>query len=819
MNKKGVLSERLFMAKPSELGKPGKLNSHGRFLRPSYALTLAALLPLPASQVFAADDSAMILEEIIVTARKRAESLQDVPVAITAFSAGELQRFNMDSFEQISTMTPQLLIGPQATQTGGTITLRGIGAGSSNPATDQAVSINLDNIQVSQANVLRLGQYDLRQVEILKGPQALFFGKNSPGGIISAISQDPGDEFEGQLRLAYNFEREKRVLAGIISGPLSDSVGARLAVYGSAEDGWIKNIAEPINLPGLVVLGASSENAQEQDEIFARLTLTYSNDDKVNVKWKTAYDKLERDNGGPASGDQISECSLGFAQISANTATGGLVGVVDNCQLGDTVIIPRAEPGVAALHPSFGDGTPYLESTQLLSVVEFQYRLNDALSLTSVTGYYNIEEDSFDNFSQTDLNLVHATSLLENEQITQEFRIQSDYSGPFNFVAGAFYQDAELTNLIPLGLGTQATGAPLLAALPDWKVETESLSLFGQLVYQILPELELSVGARWTDEEKQLSGTSFGMPMTIDPRFDEVSNSNTSPEVTLKYDFSDDHMLYVAYKEGFVSGGFNITTTQPVGIGIDSSFEPSTVTGFEVGVKGTALSGNFRYDSVVYNYDYEDMQLSTFDASTLALSTLNAGEATVRGLELSGTYLFESVDGLLVNASLAYNDAEYDRFIAACYAGQSIAEGCNLNLGPTGAFASQDLAGQELARAPEFSGTLGASYDTNISSGLGLTVSAQANYTGEYNAHDDNDPRAIQDSYWIYNANITLYSVDKSWQLALIGKNLGDELVAISTRGKAFGGVGTGTNNAILSDLASVINTPREVVVEFSYNF
>ena len=788
--------------------------------------TLTVLLPcIFTPQVFSEEGQRYVIEEVIVTARKRSESIQDVPVAITAFSADKLKRYGIDSIEQIAAMTPQLAIGSQSTQTGGSITLRGVGAGTDNPATDQAVSINIDGVQISQANVLRLGQFDLRQVEILKGPQALFFGKNSPGGVIAFKSNSPGEEFESQIRVAYNFDRDKTILSGFVSGPLTDSFAARLAVQGSEEDGWKENIAEAINIPGLSVPAAASKDAEAQDEIFARLTLMFTPNDTFDAEFKISYGNVERDKGSVSAAAQISVCSSGSAQLGAFPATGGLVGIEDDCELDDTVIIPRAEPALAALNPEFGDGTPYWESTQLLSSFKFNYKLTEELTLTSVTGYYNLEEDSFANFGQTDLSLVHAASLLENTQITQEVRIQSDFSGDLNFMAGVFYQDAELTNLIPVAIGTQGAEGiglsdPFMLSLPDWIVETESLSVFGQVTYNILPEWELSVGARWTDEDKELGGTDFGAPLDIDPNYDSISNSDTSVEITTKYDFAEDHMLYAGYKEGFISGGFNITAQQATGPGIDSSFDPSTVTGFELGVKGTSSSGRFQYNAALYSYDYEDMQLSSFDPDTLSLTTLNAGEATVEGVEFSGTYLFESIEGLTANASITYNDAQYDEFIASCYSGQSIAAGCSLNPNPdTGEFQSQDLSGETMVRAPEWAGAIGATYDIQVTAGLGLSVSALANYTSEYNGHGDLDPRAVQDSYWIYNANITLYDDGGRWEVALIGKNLTDELVAISTRSRSFGGSGTGTNNAMLADLSGIVGAPREVVLDFTYNF
>lgn len=784
----------------------------------AFALTLS--LPCFAQAQENGDNSDVVegndltLDTVTVQARKRAESAQDVPVAITVFSEEQLEIYSSDSLQQISSMTPGLIIGDGSTQVGGAILLRGVGSGTSNPGTDQSVSINVDGIQVSQANIIRLGQFDLQQVEILKGPQALFFGKNSPAGVISLISKNPTEVWETEVTAGYEVYAEEYAIGGSISGPVSDDLGMRLAVNYTSGDGWFRNQAEAV--PGLVT-EPSNRTAPNQEQILGRLTLAYeAPEGGLSVNWKTSYSNVDRENG-VGFARQISECSLGFAQVTANTATMGAFGVADDCELDRNYLLGNSEPALAALHPTFGDGSPYFESTQILSSLNVDYDITDSLTLTSVTGYYNIEENAFDNFSTSDLNIVSATTELENTQFTQEFRLASDFDGQVNFLAGAFFQSAEFQNLIPVALGSAATrGAPALIALPDWSIDTESSSVFAQIAYNPVPELELSIGARYTDEEKELGGTSFGAP--ISTAVDKISNDNTSIEATAKYDIGPNHIIYAAYKEGFVSGSFNVTGTGPTGPTVDQSFQPSTVQGFEAGIKGTAL-GRLVYDVTAYSYDYEDMQLSTFDPDTLSLTTVNAGEATVQGIEASALYNFASIEGLSSNVAIAYNDATYDRFLAGCYGGQSIAAGCSLNPNGTGAFQSQDLAGERLAKTPEFALTLGGLYETNVSPNWLFTIAASGNYNSEYNAHLDNDPRAEVDEHWIANASLVLSSTDDFWRVELIGRNLTNELVAVDTISQPGSGFGTGQAVSLLSDLASITNAPREVILQVTKKF
>ncbi|MET1754969.1 TonB-dependent receptor [Novosphingobium sp. RD2P27] len=758
------------------------------------------------------------IPEIVVTARKRNERAIDVPVAIAALSGEDLGRYATSSLTAISERVPQLVIGESTNQTGGSISLRGIGAGIANPSTEQAVTLNLDNIPISYGNAVRLGQFDLQRVEVLKGPQALFYGKNSPGGIISLVSADPGDQFEARLRTGYEFAADQRFVEGIVSGPLTDRVGARVVAFYSKEDGWFRNLAVPVSgrTPGAA---ASSNNSED---LFLRGTLTFrSPDDSFRVKAKVNYGQRDRDGIGPAAAGQPVYCPNGVPQIG--------LGVTTDCKLDRYFIDAALPPSVAALHPSFQDGTPFTKSRQFLASVSSDLDVSDTLALSMVTGYYRLQEESLDSFTSVNNPATGASNDLVASAFSQELRLASNFDGPINFLAGAFYQDASFTV-------DQAfyvfTTAPALIAATAYDQDTQAVSVFGQVRVDLSEQLELAAGARQSWERKALTGTVNLTPFTIlNPRrsFDDFS-----PEVTLSYKPLRDLTVYAAYREGFTSGGFNTLPTQlrspafPTLAARNLSFDQMTARGGEVGVKGYIADRQISFDLIGYQFKYRGLQLSRWDERAFTQTVQNAGAARVRGVELSATARPDVAPGLELRGSVNYNDARYTRFIGGCYAGQSVSEGCNLNprnpLADPSTFGTaatpyngQDQSGQRLARAPEWALSGGFTYDREFSDNLGGVLSFDALYSSAYPYQTEANPRAVQSAYWLLNGSIGIYGgLNRSWELSLIGRNLTNRLYTATGGTLAFTGTGTGTTSTTSADLLGVPGSPRSVLLQLT---
>lgn len=765
----------------------------------------------------AAKQDAVTLGEVVVTARRRDERLLDVPVPISAISGEELSRYDVDSLTAIGRMVPQLVIGQTTNQTGGAINLRGVGAGLGNPSTEQAVSLNFDGVPISYGNAIRLGLIDLERVEVLRGPQSLFYGKNSPGGIVSLISGNPKDSFEAQLRTGYEFEAKQRYLEGILSGPISESVGGRLAAYYSKEDGYFRNLAVPV---AGVTPGAAAKSNNAED-LIVRGTLTYeSADEDLRVSFKINHGQRDRDGIGPAGVGQPVYCPLGYAQLSPITT---------DCTLDRYFTDAALSPQTTALDPSFGDGTPYVKSRQFLTSLTADYDITSELTLTSVSGYYKLGEESVDSFTQVNNPASNASTDLEAKAFSQEIRLASYFDSPLNFQVGAFYQDADFT----VGQAfVVATGVPFLAGLSYYDQRTKAYSVFAQGRYAFTDKLELAAGGRMSWEEKSLSGTAMKTPFEILNPTNKYKDF--SPEVTLSYKPNKDMTTFLSYREGFTSGGFNTvpaplrSPAYPSLAARDLSYGQMTTKGWDVGMKGYLGGRQLLFDVVAYNYDYEGLQLSKWDDVAAAQTTQNAGGARLRGIELGLTARLDALPDFQFRGALAYNDARYTDFIGGCYNGQSIAAGCNVTprnaaLDPStygtaaNPYVTQNQTGQRLTRAPEWVFNGGLTYDYQLNEKLGGAISIDASYSSAYNFQTEAHPHAWQGSYWLLNAAATLFQAsDRKWEVALIGQNLTNEFVSVTGSTMAFTGAGAGTAVTREADVLGVPNPPRSIVLQLT---
>lgn len=754
------------------------------------------------------------LQEVVVTARKREERLLEAPLVITLWSGETLDRYGITSMNDIAEMTPGLIVGNTSNNVGATIAMRGVGAATDSSAIDQAVSVNVDGVQVSQASFLRLGQFDLERVEVLKGPQSLFFGKNSTAGIISLTSRSPGTQFEGHVKAGHELSNKRSYVEGAVSGPIADRFAARLFLYGAEQDGWFRNTAaNVVGVPG-IGLRSRVNSANDESEWAGRLTLTYASaGGTIDSTLKIAYNHVSSDNG-PGSMAQKFLCPLGYSQMSAEALMGGIAGDDDACKIDRYWVSTDPFPELVALDSNHRS-TPQSDYKASLASLEINWALSDVLALTLVSGASKMEQFQFDMHTYSNASLLGSSSVYENRQFTQEVRLASDFEGRFNFMAGAFYQDADLEDDITVAAGL---GNPVLASDVFYRQAMESRSVFGEVTVKLLDAVDWSIGARYTDETKDLDGLNYGMPFTI--KKNSVDYSNTSLQSTLRYRPSDNAMLYLSYREGFVAGGYDFNPVPPaLNENVDISYRESTVEGVEAGYKAMWLDGRLQFESAVFRYEYNKLQLAAHDAVTLSLSTLNAGKATVQGVEAALQFRPDIATDLVISAQATYTDATYDEFLASCWTGQSIIQGCNLQPDSSGAFASQDLKGREMVRAPKVTANFGVLYDMSLGERFALSIGANAMYSSKFETTVEDDPRARHDHYWLLNANISLRPYDGRWEATIIGRNLTEELIRPYSGAAPLTGAGTGTNDAVPSDLYGVVGSPREIAVQVRYNF
>ena len=790
-------------------------------------IATSALLPVQAVGA----QSAQAIEEVVVTARKRQESLQEVPVVVNVLTEDAISSQRIESIRDIGTIVPGMVASKTISGTSGMIYLRGIGTGSGNPAFDQAVAINVDGMGINSAQMMNAGMFDLRQIEVLKGPQALFYGKNSPGGVIAIHTNDPGDEFEFELTGMYESVAEETTVQGVISGPLSDTLGARLAFGRSEADGsWRKAINEDRFEPGpegSVQTGFHTGNS-ELETTYVLGTLLWEPTDNFSAKLKYAH--LQDDQSGPIM-DVIQKiwCPSGEPQGVAYPVPGV------PCKADDVAISPGISPLLSGWLKDgkfAGETDGRFDNENDFAVLEMNYHLDNDLTFTSVTGYFTNEETRLAESSFQIAVGLPATFLTELDQWSQELRLTSNFGGNVNFTLGAYYEEKEIGRDSDVAAGVLplvpvAGWFPVFVGRQISEQEGAAWSAFGQINWDINEQWTLAVGGRYSYEEKEnttqieiKAPTAYGIPAIpptavplVDPKKDW---NNFSPEVTLSYQYNDDVMFFASYRKGFKSGGYDmsygifpriVALTTPGGA-LDNTYNEENVDGFEVGMKSTLLDGTLRFNVTAYSFGYEDLQLSKFDGQTLSFSLFNAGKASVDGLEVE-TLWVTPVEGLTLTASLAWGKSEFDEFIAPCWAGQTIAMGCSSEPSPiTGNFLGSDRAGYNLPFASDLSATLGVNYDAQVSDNWNLAFNFTASFKDDYNPIPGWPPEdGLQDSYWWVNAGVSLHSSDDKWEVFVRGVNLTDEVYNVS------GGPAPSQGNAAFSGTNDPSGLPDWIAV------
>lgn len=723
------------------------------------------------------------MEEIVVTARKRDETAISVPVTLTAVTSADLQRRGIVSLDALNSIVPQLQFGDQAISIqGGSISIRGISSGDSNTTADQAVSFNIDGAQVARSTVRRMAEMDLAQIEVLKGPQALFFGKNSPGGIVSIHTADPTPDFASSVSLGYEFVGNEATEQGYISGPLTDTLGIRIAAYASHLDGWVTN-----TLPPGDPQAPTQVNAPHDHEEAARLTLKFEPSDRFNARFKFNYADLHTDGIGENS--QYVYCPLGTPQL----------GDIDNCQADNRTSHAVSGPNFRVLDP-YLDGGEYLTQSQILSSLEMNYKLTDDLLLTSVTSAYKVEINESTNGNQSEYLIYLDHSRPTIYERSEELRLGSSFAGPLNFTAGGL---VGLSDFDDHAADALFANDPFLLDDLFMHMKGTSYSFFGQGRWNILDSVELSGGGRYSHETKKfdISGLAEGSPP-----FQKESFDNFSPEVTVMWRPTSKYTLYGSYKEGFLSGGYNV-------YGVPYGQE--TTKGFEGGLKTLLFDDTLRANVAAYTYNTTGLQVSLVNGTIV--TTVNAGETQVRGVE--GDLSWKTpVTGLSVTSAAGYNRGRYLQFNIGCYTGQTIAGGCNL--APSGgAYTLQNLTGHQLIHAPAWTYNIGPLYEIAVGSGLNLSLSGDAAYTSSYYTVAQESPGSRIDGYWLLNSTVSLSNDARDWEVSLISKNLTNKYYYVSGSEVYGSGSGTGTNAGVPADILAAVSRGREFMLRLTHNF
>jgi len=790
-------------------------------IRKSFLAATACASALVAAMPAAAQEAQ--LSEIIVTARKRQESILNVPVIETAIPQAQLERFQTQDLSDLSTRVPGLSLGEAVLSIGTQVSLRGVGTNTLDAGVDQSVSLNLDGLQLSNGLAYSAGMFDVGQVEVLKGPQALFYGKNSPGGVIAIRTADPTDRVEVIGRAGYEFEARERRGELILSGPVSDWAKLRLASMYSQQDGFFKNKA--IAAPGTGALPPRNKRSAELTSYIIRGTALLQPNDRFDARIKL---NIVHDDSPEGGAEQYVSCPDGAVAVLPVPGIPFLGGGED-CKKDRTLRVVNLDPN--AFIGVKNGGRPFITTDQHFGTAELNFQLRDGLTLTSTTGYYWLKSSSLINGTQTTFAAtpLAAENDFRRRDFTQEVRVNSDWDSPLNFTAGAYYQDAEFTNVITLR-GNTALGLPTLLANGSHDVQIESSSVFGQLRWRVIPELEVAAGARWTDERRSDDARNFLLGRRVQLAEPKISSQNLSPELTLTYRPKDTLTLFGSFKRGYKSGSFTVTT--PAMDGIDNAFGDEKVTGGEVGLKSRLFDRTLALNLAGYYYKYTGLQVGANEIAQDGLPqihTINAGGAKVYGIDFDAVYRVPQVPGLNLHGAVNWNHARFTTLDnVPCWGGQMISEGCNQLLNPaTGAFTSQrNLKGIPLVRAPDWQANFGFDYEIPVGSDMRLILASDNQYSGKYTTILGNRPDFYQKSFVKADLSLTLQSKDDRWEVALIGKNLNNALSSgncvnlNAQNGQVLGGQNTGTNTrgpAGIDEVACFVDRGRELWVRLTY--
>jgi iron complex outermembrane receptor protein len=756
-----------------------------------------------AQQNAAAAESSSTSAEIIVTARKRQESVINVPVIMTVIPEKVLERLQTSDVKDISRLVPGITLGHSLLSVGTLVSIRGVGTSAQDPGIDQSVSLNIDGLSLGQGLALSSAFFDMGQVEVLKGPQALFYGKSSPAGVISIRTADPTSEVELIARAGYEFEADEKRAELVVSGPLSDTLKGRVGGVYSTQIGYFTNAANPAANTG----GATPLRRETHARNYiVRGTLLWNPSGVFRARLKA---NLVHDRAINAEAFQLAACPDGLNRVLPPFNIPFIVG--DDCKLNRTVGVsymdPLAFPGIT------NNGVPYLQNDQRFGTLEFNYNPRSSITFTSVTGYYSLRSSSLVNPGKgagagPPLSVGNR---FRRHDFTEELRLNTDFSGPVNASLGAFYQRGHVFDRVDL-IGNHTLPAPFNSIHSDrsTQIDIKTYSAFGQLRLKLTPQLELAGGARWTDETRRESPFDYLTNSPISVVRPKISAKNIAPEATLTYRPTDDLTLFAAYKRGFKSGSFSIAT--PPSPGADNAFGDERVKGGEVGLKSRLLDRQLRLDVAAYDYRYSGLQIGIAQPSVNGVPivrTVNAGAARTYGIDFDASYQPSAVPGLSVRLAVNWNHGRYTTLNnLPCYTGQTVALGCTQALNPlTNRYTAQDLSGSPLARAPKWQSTFGFDYEVPVAHHLKLTITNSNEYSSNYVytlAKGDPIQDKFQHAFLKADLSIALGSRDERWEVAVIGKNITDKLTSGNCSFNAYS-LGTSLPGAITGGTTSGI--------------
>lgn len=737
-----------------------------------------------------AQETASGLDEIIVTAQARSQPLQNVPLSIISVDGAKLQNLGIDRIEDFQNSVPSL----NYTETGisTNIFLRGLGSGV-NQGFEQSVATFVDGVFFGRAQSSREPFLDLAQVDVLRGAQTLFFGKNAIGGAINIQTAKPTDTFEAYVRASYEIIDSEASLDGAVSGPLSEKVRARIAGRFWDGDGYSKNTT------------LNRDEAQREGHSFrAQVEADISDTITALVKVENArFDVLGRDGeitgeaaalAGPFSGQTFSQLLVGGFGADAS--------VLNN--FADDI---RSSNG----DNSFNDTETY--------VLSLDWDI-DGYQLISTTALTRLDYTEVCDCDFTGASIISIGIQEEFEQFSQELRLISPISKRFDYLLGGYFQTTDQdyadqirigadSLLVPIGNNQSPGAGSLIANTQAARLATvndDSYSAFAQLNWHLKDNLTLQLGGRLSYETQEgnrdltieaLGGGDLPLaqtaaPLIIAQTFGITSNglaalgpqgtavqstlgvlpvtgsrseTDFSPDIKLQYQATPDHLFYVGYTIGRKSGGFDFRANnkgQFTTLTDSFTFDPERAETVEIGSKARFLDDRAELNIAGYYTQVNDLQVSVSDG-LLGFNVQNVAAAKVKGLELDGRFIMN--DNLQINGALAATDFDFTDFEnGQCFFGA---------IPDASGFCS--YTGESQQMLSDFTGSIGADWSMLIKDEYALDIHGDVYFASEYNASATYDPALVQEAFAKVNLRAAISSLSDKWEIALLAKNLTDK--------------------------------------------
>ncbi|WP_119678808.1 TonB-dependent receptor [Indioceanicola profundi] len=697
--------------------------------------TMPAALPALAQQ---APGLGGPLEEIVVTARRREETLQDVPVAVTAFTAEALENQGAIDITNLQQSTPNLTLQVARGSNSTLISfIRGVGQQDPLWGFEPGVGLYFDDVYVARPQGAVLDIFDIERIEVLRGPQGTLYGRNTIGGAVKYVTRKIGDE--ASLRVKGNLgsygQRDLIVSGGL---PINSkvSIGAAGAVL--KRDGYGENVST----------GAEHYN---KDVRTGRLTLEATPTDALFFRLSA---DATRDTSAPRHGYRLTPTPTGEAPL-------------------DDIYDTRS-----------GAGDENSVETRGISLLG-EWNVTDMVTLKSITAYRDGNTDTIIDFDGLPEPILDIPAFYEDDQFSQEF--QALFTGDrWQGVAGVYYMDANAAGAFDTVVGN--LGVTILTA---GEVKTESWAAFADVSYDLTDALSLSVGARYTEDTKEgtvfranylgLRSPTFGGSQTgpLGAPLTDYTNERTfsefTPRVSLSYELTDDINTYASFSQGFKSGGFDMRGDASLIPTTTEGYDPETVDSYEVGVKGAFFDRRLRLNLAAFYADYKNMQFTQQTPTltgNIASDVGNAGQSTIKGVELEG--FVSLTQDLSASFSVGWIEPEFEEFRTfvlnpafdpAQPAGPSNQQFIEADVSDTRVFQN----------TPEWTGNLTLTYNRDLGNYGYLTVTGAASYRDSYSLFETPNPLLDENGYTLLDLSLVWTNEAENIKFGLHGRNLTDQ--------------------------------------------